>query len=90
MFHLYEFEVFMDEGWYLALPYDWQGGTQGKTFEEACEMAADWLRVMCEDCAMHDKEFTKPTFGNDPRNGGRVVLIGIEAGRATVSKVTAG
>ena len=60
MFHLYEFEVFMDEGWYLALPYDWEGGTQGKTFEEACEMAADWLRVMCEDCAMHDKEFPSP------------------------------
>lgn len=46
MFHLYEFEVFMDEGWYLALPYDLEGGTQGKTFEEACEMAADWLRAM--------------------------------------------
>ena len=89
MFHLYEFEVFEDEGWFLALPYDWEGGTQGETLEEACEMAADWLRVMCEDCAMHDKEFPVPTFGNNPRNGGRVVLLGIEAGLDTVRKVTA-
>ena len=89
MLHLYEFEIFEDEGWYLALPFDWDGGTQGTSFEDACEMAADWLRIMCEDCAMHAKELPTPTFGNEPCHGGRVVLLGIQAGLDTVRKVSA-
>ena len=89
MFHLYEFELFEDEGWYLAFPFDWGGGTQGENLRDACEMAADWLRMMCEDRAIHDERFPEPTYGNAPRHGGRVVLIGVEAGRDTVRKVTA-
>lgn len=89
MFYVYEFEVFEDEGWFLAFPFDFLGGTQGKTFGEACEMAADWLRVECEHRAMHEEAFPAATFGNDPQHGGKVVVIGVEAGRDTVRKVTA-
>lgn len=89
MFHVYEFEVFEDEGWYLAVPFDFQGGTQGESYAEACEMAADWLRTECEYRAMHEEPFPKATFGNEPQRGGRVVVIGVEADRDTVRKVTA-
>lgn len=90
MFHLYEFEVFeSDDGWFIAAPFDWDGATQGETLEEACVMAADWLRIMCEDAAIHDYELPEPTFGNEPLNGGRVLLVGIEAGLETVRKVGA-
>lgn len=89
MIHLREFEVFEDEGWFLALPFGLDGGTQGETFEDACEMAADWLRVVCEHHAMEGSELPAPSFGNEPVHGGRVVLLGIDAGLDTVRKVTA-
>jgi len=88
MFHVYEFEVFEDEGYYLAFPFDWEGGTQGRDLADVCEMAADWLRVMCEDCAMHDKPFPPQTFGNRPEHGGTILLVGVEAGKNTVRKAT--
>lgn len=89
MFHLYEFEIFEDEGWYLAFPFDWDGGTQGEDLRDVSEMAYDWLRVMCEDCAIHGKPFPEPTYGNRPRHGGQVVLVGVDVGRDTIRKVTA-
>lgn len=89
MFHVYEFEIFEDEGWYLAIPFDMLGGTQGETLEECCEMAVDWLRTEMEYRDMHDEGFPKATFGNEPAHGGRVVLVGVDAGRDTVRKVTA-
>ena len=89
MFHVYEFEVFEDEGSYLAVPFDLQGGTQGETLAEACEMAADWLRTECEFRAMRDEGFPAATFGNVPRHGGRILLVGVDAGCDTVRKVTA-
>ena len=89
MFHVYEFEVFEDEGWFLALPFDFLGGTQGESYAEACEMAADWLRVECEHRAMHGEGFPPATFGNEPTHGGTVVVVGVEASRDTVRKVTA-
>ena len=89
MFHVYEFEVFEDEGWFLAFPFDFVGGTQGETYAEACEMAADWLRVECEHRAMHEEGFPRATFGNEPRHGGTVIVVGVEASRDTVRKVTA-
>lgn len=89
MLHVYEFEIFEDEGWYLAVPFDMLGGTQGETYEECCEMAADWLRVEMEYRDMHGEGFPVPTFGNEPRNGGRVVVFAVVAGKDTVRKVTA-
>lgn len=55
MKHVYEFEVFLDEGRYTVWPFDFEcGGTSGATFREACEMAVDWLKTVVEDYAMHD------------------------------------
>lgn len=34
LFYMYEFEVFEDDGWFLAVPFDMLGGTQGETFDE--------------------------------------------------------
>ena len=89
MVYLYEFEIFEEEGWHLVLPFDMDGGTQGTSFDDACEMAADWLRIKCEDALMYGKELPHPTFGNEPRHGGRVVLLGIDASLDTIRKVTA-
>lgn len=48
MLHVYEFEVFEDDGVLLAVPYDLDGGTQGRDMREVAEMAADWLQLEME------------------------------------------
>lgn len=90
MLHVYEFEVFEDEGWLLAFPYDLEGGTQGKTMREVAEMAADWLQGEMEHRALKDIPFPEPTFGNKPRHGGENMIVAVNAGLDTVETVTAG
>lgn len=88
MLHVYEFEVFEEEGLFLALPYGMPGGTQGRDLREACEMAADWLQAEMEHRAMHGLPFPEATFGNEPENGGRTVIVAVSAGKDTVRKVS--
>lgn len=87
MLHVYEFEIFEDEGCLLAFPYDMEGGTHGKDFKEVCEMAADWLQTEMEHRAMHDLPFPESTFDNAPRHGGRNIVVAVNAGKDTVPKV---
>ena len=89
MLHVYEFEIFEKAGLFVALPYDFDGGTQGATFADTCEMAAEWLQVECEYRAIHDEPFPKQTFGNLPKNGGKVVIVAVNADKDTVRKVNA-
>lgn len=89
MLHVYEFEVFKDGDFYLAFPFDMEGGTQGETFEEVCEMAVDWLKIDMEHRAMHEIPFPTSTFGNELQHGGERLVVAVEAGRDTVEKMTA-
>ena len=58
-------------------------------FADACEMAAEWLQGECEYQAIHDEPFPKQTFGNQPKNGGKVVIVAVNADKGTVRKVNA-
>lgn len=88
MLHVYQFEIFEDEGVYLAFPFDLEGGTQGDTFEEAVRMAYDWLKTEMEHREMHGLPTPKASFRNIPQNGGTIVTLGVEAGKDTVERVT--
>lgn len=88
MLHVYEFEVFEDDGWMLAVPYDMEGGTQGKNVREVAEMAADWLKGEMEHRAMRGLPFPDQTFGNEPRNGGENMIVAVDAGKETVPRMT--
>lgn len=89
MFVMQEFELFESEGYVLAFPFDLEGGTQGITFEDAAEMAADWLKGMAEHWLMTGEEPPAPTFGNSPQHGGRVILIGVDVSLSSVPSVSA-
>lgn len=89
MLHVYEFEVFEDEGWLIALPFDMEGGTQGRDMAEAAEMAADWLQAEMEHRAIHGLPFPAPTFGNELRHGGERLVVAVNAGKDTVPRMTA-
>ena len=89
MIVVHEFELFEEDGFVLALPFDLEGGTQGESFEDAAEMAADWLKCTAEDWLIHGVEPPKPTFGNEPERGGRVILIGVDVSLASIPTVSA-
>jgi len=89
MLHVYEFEIVEQDGFFLVFPYDLEGGTQGLSFHDACEMAADWLQAEMEYRDMRREPFPVATFGNKPRYGGQNVILGVVAGRDTVNKVSA-
>ena len=88
-FGVYEFEVFTDEGFYVAIPYDLEGATQGESFEDVCLMVADWLKLTIEEYEIQGLELPTPTFGNTPRHGGTNMVFGVSAGLETIEKVTA-
>lgn len=89
MFVIQEFELFEEDGWVLAFPFDLPGATEGHDFEDAAEMAADWLKCNAEDWLIHGIDPPKPTFGNDPVHGGRVILIGVEVTRDAIPTMSA-
>ena len=86
-----EFEFLRDGDFILCWPF-FPGrvdGTQGEDFDDAVEMAADWLRIIVLDYLMKGEEVPKPVLGNKPQRGGGIVTIAIEASLAEVPAVTA-
>lgn len=89
MIHVYEFEVFKGEQFLIALPFDFEGGTQGTDMRDLADSAADWLRLEIEHRAINGAPLPTPTFDNEPRHGGRVIWVAVDAGLHTVPRVTA-
>ena len=78
MIFVREFEIVADEGGYLAIPFDLEGGTEGKTREEAVAMAADWLRATALDSLLHGYALPGGFVGHDSREGGWVVAVAVD------------
>lgn len=89
MFALQEFELYEDEGLVLAVPFGLDGGTEGATYEEAAEMAADWLRGELEHRMMEGRPAPTTGMGHEPAHGGRVLLVGVDASLDDVPSVSA-
>ena len=90
--HVCEFEFVAEEdGWILCWPF-WPGradGTQGEDFDDAVEMSADWLREMVLDYQMRGEPLPDFPLHNEPRRGGGIVVVAVEASLAEVPAVTA-
>ena len=89
MLFIREFEIVPAEGGFVALPVSMEGGTEGDTFEEAVAMAADWLRMMALDALLHGRELGSAGLGNEPREGGRMVAVAVEADVSDAPAMTA-
>ena len=89
MLLVYEFELVKDQGVFAALPFDFEGGTQGRSVREATDAASDWLQMTVEHYAMHGLELPEASFGNEVRYGGKVILVASDAGLETVRKMMA-
>lgn len=89
MLYVYEFEIYKSNKYYLALPFVLDGATQGTSFNDACEMAAEWLKTEIETRLMHGVDIPGSTFDHEPENGGKVVIVAVSASLEEVPKVTA-
>ena len=89
MMHMCEFEVFEDNGVYLAYPFGMEGGTQGNTIEEAAFMAADWFKIEIEHRVMHNLPFPKVGFGNELQHDGERLLVAVDVGKEAIDKMSA-
>ncbi|MBR2835662.1 MAG: helix-turn-helix domain-containing protein [Coriobacteriales bacterium] len=89
MIFIREFELFENEGMTLAIPHDMPGGTEGYNFQDAIEMAADWLRMMAEDALIRGVDLPGGNLGQEPEHGGKMVIIAIQADLKNVPSITA-
>lgn len=91
MLYLREFEITEPDnnGLCAALPFGLPGATQGAGFDEAMEMAADWLYHTIQDDLIRGEEIPEPHFGNEPEHGGKVMTIAVDVDLARADAVTA-
>ena len=89
MLYTYEFEFFKDGKYFVVIPFDWDGATQGKNEKDAAFMAADWLKIMIDHHLMHNLPIPEATFGNEPQNGGKTMIVAIEASLDAIRAVRA-
>lgn len=84
-----EFEIYESGDMLVAIPFDFDGGTQGETLKEATEMAWDWLRTELECRMMDGDAIPDPTIDNEPKHGGRIVLVAINVNLSDIKTVSA-
>ncbi|MBS5451146.1 MAG: helix-turn-helix domain-containing protein [Coriobacteriia bacterium] len=89
MMFVREFEIIPNEGGYLALPLDMDGGTEGDTAQEALAMAAEWLHLMALDALLHGKTLPGGTVGHSPREGGTVIAVAVPVKLSDAPSMTA-
>ncbi len=90
MIVMQEFEVYPDpEGGYAVEPCGLDGATEGDTYEEAVEMAVDWLRVHALAALERGEEFGGGGLGHAPSHGGTVVTVATNVELSDIPAVTA-
>lgn len=89
MVYVYEFQIIQSENFFIALPFDFEGGTQGETIQEVSEMTSDWLKTEIEHRLMHGIEIPAATFGNKTKKDGRLLLVAVSASLDTIEAVPA-
>lgn len=78
MQYTYEFELWRGEKQWCIAPFGLPGATQGKDIQDACESAADHLRILIEDYYLRGKEPPKSSFGNKLKEGAVRAVISVD------------
>lgn len=86
--YTYEFEAYQAERYWIVIPHGLEGATQGVDLEDACDMAADWLRIKAEDAAIYGYEMPEPVLGAPLEHGGERIVVSVVAGRDTIKAVS--
>lgn len=89
MFYMNEFEIYEDEGVYLAVPFGMEGGTFGDDYTDAVASAADWLMETLKAGMVRGSVPEAWSLGNEPARGGKIATIAVEYDLAQADSVTA-
>ena len=87
MLYLYEVEIFKDGDFYIAVPFDFGGATEGFSKMECLEMASDLLTTEIQDQLMHGEELTEPTIDNEPQYGGKIYSFVIDTSLNSIPRM---
>lgn len=87
MLYLYEVEIFKDGDFYIAVPFDFGGATEGFSKMECLEMASDLLTTEIQDQLMHGKELPEPTIDNSPQYEGKIYSLAIDTGIGAIPRM---
>lgn len=87
MLYLYEIEVFKDDDYYIAVPFDFEGATEGFSKQECLEMAADLLTSEIQHRLMHRDNLPEPTIDNSPQYEGKIYSLAIDTGIGAIPRM---
>lgn len=87
MLYLYEIEIFKDDDYYIAVPFDFEGATEGFSKQECLEMAADLLTSEIQHRLMHRDNLPEPTIDNSPQYEGRIYSLAIDTGIGAIPRM---
>ena len=87
MLYLYEVEIFKDGDFYIAVPFDFEGATEGFSKQECLEMAADLLTSEIQHRLMHRDNLPEPTIDNSPQYEGKIYSLAIDTGIGAIPRM---
>lgn len=87
MLYLYEIEIFKDDDYYIAVPFDFGGATEGFSKQECLEMAADLLTSEIQHRLMHRDNLPEPTIDNSPQYDGKIYSLAIDTGIGAIPRM---
>ncbi|MFQ9742423.1 MAG: hypothetical protein ACLRX5_08065 [Slackia sp.] len=89
MIYIREFEIYENDGFFIAEPLDMEGGTFGESFEDAVKSASNWLRETALDSMAHGRLMQGGRLNGTPSHGGRVVVVSVDCDLSRTDAVTA-
>ncbi len=87
MLYLYEIEIFKDDDYYIAVPFDFEGATEGFSKQECLEMAADLLTSEIQHRLMHRDNLPEPTIDNSPQYDGKIYSLVIDTSIGAIPRM---
>lgn len=84
-----EFEIFKEDDAWIALPLGIPGATEGYSFNDAVDMACDWLKSYAEHLAIRNLEIPEIERGLPLEHDGVKVVVCVPVGRECIDTVTA-
>lgn len=87
MLYLYEIEIFKDDDYYIAVPFDFEVATEGFSKQECLEMAADLLTSEIQHRLMHRDNLPEPTIDNSPQYDGKIYSLAIDTGIGAIPRM---
>ena len=84
-----EFEIFKEDDAWIAMPLGIPGATEGYTFDDAVDMACDWLKAYAEHLAARNLEVPETECGLPLEHNGTRVIVCVPVGREHIDAISA-